>query len=293
MVDTQYVDTDLLEILNVLVDIDDDQFINESELSSSHTKQSKYKSTGQIDLVVESKDSDENVQSYQENCVRTGSSMLRNEGEAKKRRMDPRKSDILRKIHAQAADVLRQFPLSTPVEKNAHKTPFFSQRRRMKRVLQYRPPSLRTTREATSKITKTLMEDVLDLQQIYQIKLNKTSLTSLQLTKNDVICGRGPITDNMIGNKRFKALINAHQIPHKVSEPHISKAISVVQAVFHSTPSGRFMTLDLTTGLWRVLTTDESVQATLKYFEQESESGLVDFMPTTPVSTLKKYAQKL
>jgi len=293
MVDTQYVDTDLLEILNVLVDIDDDQFINESELSSSHTKQSKYKSTGQIDSFVEINDSDENVQSDQENCVKTVSSIFKNDGEARKRRMYPRKSDILRKIHAQAADVLRQFPVSTSVSKNSHKTPFFSQRRQTKRVIHYRPPSLRITREATSKITKTLMEDVLDLQQMYQIKLNTTSLTSLQLTKNDVICGRGSITDNMIGNKRFKALINAHQIPHQVSEPHLSKAISVVQAVYHSIPSGRFMTLDLTTGLWRVLTTDEAVKATLKNFGQESESGLVDFMPTTPVSTLKKYAQKL
>ena len=96
------------------------------------------------------------------------------------------------------------------------------------------------------------------------------------LTYNDVVCGSGATTSSLVGNKRFKVWIDAHRSSFARSSSLYQDsqiARSVVNAVTSSVPAGRFLSLDMRTGLWFDVGYERSVEIALEALSTESKEG--------------------
>jgi len=81
----------------------------------------------------------------------------------------------------------------------------------------------------------------------------KASPQDITVSYNDVVCGKGKTTSNLVGNQRYKVWINLHKeafakAPYEEDRQKI--ACSIVITVATSVPQGRFVSLDIHTGLW-------------------------------------------
>jgi len=81
----------------------------------------------------------------------------------------------------------------------------------------------------------------------------KASPQDITVSYNDVVCGKGKTTSTLVGNQRYKVWINLHKeafakAPYEEDRRKI--ACSIVNAVATSVPQGRFVSLDIHTGLW-------------------------------------------
>jgi hypothetical protein len=68
----------------------------------------------------------------------------------------------------------------------------------------------------------------------------------------DILCGRGGLTNHHKGNKRFRDVVTLHR-PDYVRAPKIQKpsvARVIVRAIRNGDPPGRFLRKDQKTGLW-------------------------------------------
>eukprot|EP00586_Coscinodiscus_wailesii_P001756 CAMPEP_0172492192 /NCGR_PEP_ID=MMETSP1066-20121228/23244_1 /TAXON_ID=671091 /ORGANISM="Coscinodiscus wailesii, Strain CCMP2513" /LENGTH=374 /DNA_ID=CAMNT_0013261665 /DNA_START=68 /DNA_END=1192 /DNA_ORIENTATION=+ len=66
----------------------------------------------------------------------------------------------------------------------------------------------------------------------------------MQVTRNDVLCGRGGASNNHIGNIRYRALVKQHQLMYLHSKSKKQKSTisqSIVDIIKNSDPSGRFL----------------------------------------------------
>jgi hypothetical protein len=97
------------------------------------------------------------------------------------------------------------------------------------------------------------------------------------LTYNDVVCGSsGATTSSLVGNKRFRVWIDAHKSSFaRSSSLHQDSQIarSVVNAVASSVPAGRFLSMDMRTGLWFDVGYERSVEFALEALASESKEG--------------------
>ena len=98
----------------------------------------------------------------------------------------------------------------------------------------------------------------------------------ITLTYNDVICGSGATTSSLVGNQRFKVWIDAHKSSFARStslyqDSQIAK--SVVNTVMSSVPRGRFLSLDMRTGLWYDVEYERSVEIALEALVAETTTG--------------------
>ena len=72
------------------------------------------------------------------------------------------------------------------------------------------------------------------------------------VTDNDVLCGRGGVTNCHAGNRRFRHLVKTHQ-PAYLAAPKLEKAKiahEIVQIIRDSSPPGRFLQQRSKDGLW-------------------------------------------
>jgi len=81
----------------------------------------------------------------------------------------------------------------------------------------------------------------------------KASPQDIIVSYNDIVCGKGKTTSTLVGNQRYKVWINLHKeafakAPYEEDRRKI--ACSIVNAVATSVPQGRFVSLDIHTGLW-------------------------------------------
>ena len=80
-----------------------------------------------------------------------------------------------------------------------------------------------------------------------------TKLTRIQKPgTNDVLCGRGGGSQNHIGNKEYRAVINANKCAY-IDACRKTKTLlveSIVRAVRMQSPPGRFLEKDTKSGLW-------------------------------------------
>mmetsp|Transcript_59563 Transcript_59563/g.69605 ORF Transcript_59563/g.69605 Transcript_59563/m.69605 type:complete len:755 (-) Transcript_59563:779-3043(-) len=69
---------------------------------------------------------------------------------------------------------------------------------------------------------------------------------------NDVMCGRGGGTNNHIGNRRFRMLVNTHKPRYfkapKLDKPKVAREVMILWR--EQAPPGRFLGRDSKTGLW-------------------------------------------
>lgn len=72
--------------------------------------------------------------------------------------------------------------------------------------------------------------------------------------QHDVICGRGKISRDHVGNRRFRTIVNRHKKRYRDAETKDDKtrvSLSVLDIVRNSCdPPGRFLKLNLETGTW-------------------------------------------
>ena len=96
------------------------------------------------------------------------------------------------------------------------------------------------------------------------------------LTYNDVVCGSGATTSSLVGNQRFKVWIDAHKSTFAQSSSLYQDsqiARSVVNTVTSSVPPGRFLSLDMRTGLWFDVGYERAVGIALEALAAESKEG--------------------
>ena len=95
----------------------------------------------------------------------------------------------------------------------------------------------------------------------------------ITLTYNDVVCGSGATTSSLVGNQRFKVWIDAHKSSFMRSTSIYGEnqiAMSVVNTVMSSVPRGRFLSMDMRTGLWYDVGYERSVAIALEALVTET-----------------------
>lgn len=102
------------------------------------------------------------------------------------------------------------------------------------------------------------------------IKL-KSYAGDIRVGPNDAIQGNGKTTQSLVGNKRFRVWIDLHsasfaKAPSQDDRIHI--ATSVVNTVCGSKPPGRFLAMDITSGLWYEMGHDSAVSMTMNALHQ-------------------------
>lgn len=81
----------------------------------------------------------------------------------------------------------------------------------------------------------------------------KSTLGELTVSYNDVVCGKGKTTSSLVGNQRYKVWIDLHKEAYAKAfydEDRRKIAAGIVAAVTTCVPAGRFLSLDIHTGLW-------------------------------------------
>lgn len=93
----------------------------------------------------------------------------------------------------------------------------------------------------------------------------QTYAGDMVVNPNDVIQGNGKTTQSLVGNKRFKVWLNLHQASFAKAlsqEERVQIATSVVNTVTSSAPRGRFLTMDINSGLWHEMAHESAVNLT-------------------------------
>lgn len=81
---------------------------------------------------------------------------------------------------------------------------------------------------------------------------SSTAFSNNDITDNDVLCGRGGVTNCHAGNRRFRELVKAHQ-PTYLSAPKMEKAKiakRIVSLIRQAIPPGRFLQQSKADGSW-------------------------------------------
>jgi len=81
----------------------------------------------------------------------------------------------------------------------------------------------------------------------------KATPNDITVTYNDVVCGKGKTTSSLVGNQRLKVWVNLHKDSFAKAfydEERRNIACNIVNAINTSVPQGRFLSLDIHSGLW-------------------------------------------
>mmetsp|Transcript_8865 Transcript_8865/g.12254 ORF Transcript_8865/g.12254 Transcript_8865/m.12254 type:complete len:138 (-) Transcript_8865:137-550(-) len=108
---------------------------------------------------------------------------------------------------------------------------------------------------------------------------------TIYISNNDIICGKGPVTNNMVGNRRYCVLVDLHMHAFKKAVSKIERetvARSIVHTVRQSVPSGKFLMLDVDSGLWTDVGDDKATANTLKELSVRSPPAPTQIRLVTP-----------
>lgn len=105
----------------------------------------------------------------------------------------------------------------------------------------------------------------------------KSSPQDITVSYNDVVCGKGKTTSSLVGNQRYKVWVNLHKAKFAKAgydmDARRNIACSIVDAVGTSVPQGRFLSLDIHTGLWYDVGRARAVGITMETLM--SETGMM------------------
>lgn len=110
---------------------------------------------------------------------------------------------------------------------------------------------------------------------------------------NDVVCGKGKTTSSLVGNQRYKVWINLYKDQFAKSlndDERRNIACKIVNAVTTSVPQGRFLSLDIHTGLWYNVGYQRAVGITLETLMIESGMMNVTKQAFAPPPNMAKRA---
>lgn len=102
------------------------------------------------------------------------------------------------------------------------------------------------------------------------IKL-KSYAGDIHVGPNDVIQGNGKTTQSLVGNKRYRVWIDLHSASFAKAlsqDDRIHIATSVVNTVCGSKPPGRFLAMDITSGMWCEMPQESAVSMTMNVLHQ-------------------------
>lgn len=105
----------------------------------------------------------------------------------------------------------------------------------------------------------------------------KASPHDITVSYNDVVCGKGKTTSSLVGNQRYKVWISLYKDSFAKAYSDEEKrniAIKIVNAVCTGVPAGRFLSLDIYSGLWYVVGYERAVGITMETLM--AESGLMN-----------------
>ncbi len=94
----------------------------------------------------------------------------------------------------------------------------------------------------------------------------KSALGDIVVNSNDVIQGNGKTTQSLVGNKRYRVWIDLHRekfAKDLSQEERVQIAASVVNTVQSSAPQGRFLAMDINSGLWHEMGHENAVNMTM------------------------------
>ena len=94
----------------------------------------------------------------------------------------------------------------------------------------------------------------------------KSHVGDMVVNPNDVIQGNGKTTQSLVGNKRYRVWIDLHKASFAKAlsqEERVQIATSVVNTVTSSAPQGRFLSMDVTSGLWHEMGHESAVNMTM------------------------------
>jgi hypothetical protein len=101
---------------------------------------------------------------------------------------------------------------------------------------------------------------------------DKTPVKLLEANKNDVVCGGNKITNNFVGNKRFRVWIDLHSKAFSKApnpEDRVKIARSVVNTVQSCVPQGRFLSMNPQSGAWYDVGYEKAVEITMDVLTRE------------------------
>jgi len=101
----------------------------------------------------------------------------------------------------------------------------------------------------------------------------RASPHDITVSYNDVVCGKGKTTSTLVGNQRYKVWVNLHKESFAKAyydEDRRNIACSIVDAVSTSVPQGRFLSLNIHTGLWYDVGRARAVGITMETLMAES-----------------------
>lgn len=99
-------------------------------------------------------------------------------------------------------------------------------------------------------------------------------INTSDINENDVLCGRGGLTNQHVGNKKFRALVKQLQEKYITRKKHEKTLLSqaVVAVVRGSSPAGRFLKQDVQTGMWYDIGDDMATEKTSQAFREKSKA---------------------
>jgi len=99
-------------------------------------------------------------------------------------------------------------------------------------------------------------------------------INTSNINENDVLCGRGGLTNQHVGNKKFRALVKQLQDKYMTRKKHEKTLLSqaVVAVVRGSTPAGRFLKQDTQTGMWYDIGDEMATEKTSQAFREKSKA---------------------
>ncbi|KAL7540387.1 hypothetical protein ACHAXR_010072 [Thalassiosira sp. AJA248-18] len=101
----------------------------------------------------------------------------------------------------------------------------------------------------------------------------KATPHDITVTYNDVVCGKGKTTSSLVGNQRYKVWVNLHKdvfAKALYEEERRNIACAIVNAVTTSLPQGRFLSLDIHSGLWYDVGYERAVGITMETLMAET-----------------------
>ena len=105
--------------------------------------------------------------------------------------------------------------------------------------------------------------------------------------------GKGKTTSNLVGNQRYQVWIDLHREQFAKSfyeEDRRNIATSIVNAVIGANPNGRFLSLDIHSGLWYDVGFNRAVAIT--YENLLAESGMNSSSPKKAASVKRTFVSK-
>ncbi|KAL9179597.1 hypothetical protein ACHAXT_008887 [Thalassiosira profunda] len=116
----------------------------------------------------------------------------------------------------------------------------------------------------------------------------------LTVTYNDVVCGKGKTTSSLVGNQRYKVWIDLHKESFAKAFSDGERrgiAVKIVDSVTGGVPPGRFLSLDIHTGLWYNVGKDRAVGITLEALMAET-GRMKPVQPARKASVRRTFTSK-